>query len=193
MASVKDTVYSMLVRHPLSFQSKSDCFKSLFLLTGNGMEWVDGELVLPDEPLCMEPRYRDEETEVAKETCDLIHDAIRRNVRLDNARVRFALENFDLLFHEEVSFKRLGWVSDRCRLFNAPEKLNEDWEQALNETSLALLMRIKDMRHMDKLNDLDDITLMTLKVRQRWAAADRQLSDMITQILAETEEKDAAP
>ncbi len=187
MASVRDTVYSMLVTCPNIFETRSDCFRQLFLTCGNGMEWEGGQLVDVCQPLSMQARFLDEESEAAKHDGDMMKNIVRRHTRLANARIRFSIENFDLLYQESISFTRHGWLTDSCPLFSAPAVLDDDWDRALNEASRALLMAIKDREHMNSLNNLPAMRDKAVAVRQRWAAQDRVMAEMIDKILKETE------
>lgn len=56
--TLNDTVADMLNRYPTLFQWREDCLHQLYLVNGNGYDWIGGELVAPVyEPRRPKPPY----------------------------------------------------------------------------------------------------------------------------------------
>lgn len=135
MASVRDTVYLMMTRYPMLYNSLMDCYKHLFFCCGNGMEWVNGELVDRAGAHVAKP-FQD-----YKEIPETIED-VRINQRLDQIR-----DHFDLFMDETcLSLGRSYPISlslDHDRGFNIPNDLNDDWKDALNDALNTLACHIR--------------------------------------------------
>lgn len=156
MASVRDTIYRCLVCYPELFRTKSECFSYLFLVNGNGYEWIKGELVDKVEDRNKKgPMIIDEEIKIAKTLENLpdfpgdyssIINNERLRIRRQNASVQFAMENIDLILAERVSFQqgRLGHYSgpDHCQLMKVPDNIKEDWLIAVKECIYGLFSYI---------------------------------------------------
>ena len=81
---------------------------------------------------------------------------------LDSRRARFALENFDLIFIEFIDFDDFGFVSECAPLFDVPDDVAPDWEEAVYEGMRALMIAIEhrkapDIRERNLVHDFPEI------------------------------------
>lgn len=157
MASLRDTCFHMLVAFPTLFANKADCLRHLFLTSGGGYEWVDGELVsvyIDRNHPWMVPQYRDEMVELLKyedETVrplelhatgnDFIIGQKKLDVRRINNQIKFVIDNFDLLMEEPVQFNRLSEItrSKYEAIFHIPDDVKPDWLEAAKRTVDAVM------------------------------------------------------
>ena len=146
MASVRDTVYHMLVAYPTLFKNKSDCFAHLFLTCGNGYDWKDGEIVSviaeKNRPWQV-PQFVDEVAEFLKmpEEIKFLADQRRLDIRRRNNQIKFVIENFDFLIDEPMSFRNLHAFSNFQYelLCCIPKDIKDDWRLAAKLTIYAVL------------------------------------------------------
>lgn len=156
MASVRDTVLAMLTQYPSIFPDKSACYRHLFLVNGNGYEWVDGELVNV-YPSKNEPDFKDEDKAVADQIEKFgqtpnyenvfgheQYSYVRLDTRRHNMLIQFALDNIDLIMEaEHVKFDTTifmtysGW--DYCKLMQMPDDVKPDWLEAVKEVRHSLI------------------------------------------------------
>lgn len=146
MASVRDTVYHLLVAYPTIYSNVADCYRHLFLMIGNGYEWVDGELV----DVCGDrnrpwkvPQFQDEMTEVLKQddSSEYCQGQKRLDVRRRNNQIQFVIDNFDLMFEESIQFDRLNDFSHSRyeRIFNIPDDVKPDWLESAKRVIDAVM------------------------------------------------------
>ena len=145
MASVRDTVYNLLVGYPSLFTTVMDCYVHLFLVTGGGYEWVDGELVVvcrsePKGPMAFED---DEDAEMLKRLSSLNSkpvtkiegsEYLRIQIRREKLQVQFVIDNIDLMFKELsfISKKNLSYYGSKYNnMFNMPDDVKDDWRDAI--------------------------------------------------------------
>lgn len=208
MASVRDTLYEMLTQYPSLFENRTDCFVHLFLTNGNGYDWVKGELVSWSEPKDT-PAFQDEWLEVQKykdsdkdvhEWEDSHYDWVRLNVRRDNARVQFAIDNFDLMMKEVIAFysgRRIhysGW--EFCPLMQVPENVTDDWREAIHEVMAALISYIHQIlqfygEHLEtQINALkDDLQRLKKEKFPEVIQREKELAKILAEIMADTNKK----
>lgn len=95
--TVKDTLYSSLIRYSTIYENKWQVFEHLFSTYGNGYQWVDGELVEIDSSNCEynESLLRNIPERVKNEAEDftpVFHTWFL--YRLESDRRKFAEENY---------------------------------------------------------------------------------------------------
>jgi hypothetical protein len=141
--TVKETVFRMLIHYPSLFADKADCYHHLFIVLGNGYDWINGGLIDKFDKLGDEPRWEDESGAGKPDESPFIVDFMRNDriliAKRNNARIRFALDNIDFIIAEPVHFdNRVYPVCNLTSLFHMPKNVREDWKQACNEASSAL-------------------------------------------------------
>lgn len=212
MASVRDEVLRMLTEYPSIFPNKSACFRHLFLVNGNGYDWVDGELVSWSAKSAPDFKNEDEAVEEHAEKFGRTplyekvfgeeqFGYIRLETRMNNLLIQFAIDNIDLIMKSEMisfgsSLHYSGW--DYCLLMQVPEDVKPDWLEAVNDCRHALIpfvYQAKQMRHYmtTGIDDLDrDLTRLKTERFSEEFKRDAEMADMVKDILAEIkdEEKD---
>lgn len=157
MASVRDTIFEMLTEYPSLFKTKASCYRHLFLVNGNGYDWVNGELIAWNGGNS-EPDFKDEDEEIAQRTKDSEHigntDWIRLEVRRNNQAIQFAIDNIDIIYESEMlmfghssSLHYSGW--EYCKLMQVPEDVKPDWREAIMDVMFALIPYINQSLDFD--------------------------------------------
>lgn len=161
MASVRDTVYNLLVGYPSLFTTVTDCYVHLFLVTGGGYEWVDGELVdvcrpEPRGPMAFED---DEDAEMLKRLSAMSNkpvteiegsDYLRIQIRRERLQVQFVVDNIDLMFkeHSFISKKNLSYYGSKYNgMFNMPDDVKDDWRDAIRGFVFDLQSDVRQRLH----------------------------------------------
>jgi len=201
MASVRDTLLSMLTQYPSLFSNKTDCFNHLFLRNGNGYDWIDGELV----SVCdveSGPDFKDEDEEILRRTkddhykCEAFNNQIRLDVRRNNMLIQFALDNIDLIVEEHLMFYSRSSISysgwDYSPLMQVPLDVKPDWEKAVRDCMWSLTPYINqsmrfDAYHLDSVKMLGQ-DLIRLK-KERFPdilETDKHISKMLSDILGKS-------
>jgi hypothetical protein len=129
MSSVRDIIYSMLMRDPSLYSTKSDCFKHLFL-DGLGYRWVNGELEPDDGKLNTQPNFRDERPGDLED-------------RWINHNLRFALKHIDFILEDSINFDDFDFVSEYAPLLHVPDNVKPEWEDAVYEAMRALMIAVE--------------------------------------------------
>ena len=163
MASVRYTVLGMLTQYPSIFPDKSACYRHLFLVNGNGYEWIDGELV-DVCPSKTGPDFKNENEEVERQHGDChyrsesMDNRIRLDVRRYNMLIQFALDNIDMIMDSEhVEFKSdifvtySGW--EFCKLMQMPDDIKPDWLEAVRDVRWALVPCVNQAKRFKPLYD----------------------------------------
>ena len=97
--TLEDTIFEALYYYPTLFQKRIDVLVHLFLTVGNGLEWVDGELV------DISPREKEEP-----------------DINYANASAR----SVDYSYSQRM--KHI-WGLDYCRLTSIPDDIQADYRQ----------------------------------------------------------------
>lgn len=149
MASVRDTVFNMMIHYPSLFQDVSDCFNHLFLVYGNGYEWIDGELCPIDDGIYrddtreygwFEPRFLNLEHELIKYPYKKDNiDLARLDVNRHNTQVQFVMNNIDAMIQEPISFTSPYIAfSEYSAIYANPNHISKEWYDAIIRTIYAL-------------------------------------------------------
>lgn len=108
---VEQTIQLMQDKYSDLFYNRKSCLDHLFCVIGNGYEWINGELVDPDDK-------------------DYIKEYSIKNIK----KAEF---NEDLDENKEYNWYPLS--KEYSYLYNYPENIKEDWLEAINECKKMLL------------------------------------------------------
>ena len=212
MASVRDTVLRMLTEFPSLFTSKADCYRHLFLVNGNGYDWVDGELVSWSSK--SGPDFKDEDAAMVEhaEKFGLIpnyrknfgkeeNEYVRLETRRNNMNIQFALDNIDMIMRSEMvmfgsgsTIHYSGW--NYCKLMQVPEDVKPDWLEVVNEVRSALGPYIYGMKQVRQYitNGVEELEkdLKRLKTERfpEEFKRDAEMAETTSRILAELKAKE---
>lgn len=138
MATVDQTVRSVIEYHPTRFTNRTDVLHFLLCVIGNGYAWVDGAVVSESSAYDPKPWTLEEhETQVAKvlETVPpLAHEVLREIYDEEKAKSMKILSTLDERVHAWGPL--IGQVypqDDYALLMNIPGDVTPDWEQACEQ------------------------------------------------------------
>lgn len=193
MATVKDTVLRMMTEYPSLFPTKSDCYNHLFIVIGNGYDWVDGELVDDSNYVDNTFKLEEDEDEVVKEEADryakmglpedrlqAVIDRARLDFRLNKMRIQFALDNIDLIMQDNVFFQKpYPYSTNYSRVNNYPDDIKADWKEAIDETWSALRTYHASQTKRDDTASMD---ALAADLHTVFAAQDQAMAKMIEKL-----------
>lgn len=146
--TIKDTIKSMLINYPLLFSTKLSTYDHLFLVYGNGYEWVDGELVSIEDI-----EYSSIETGLDKlfngqYQYDLLSNYLKTTSDIEKivSRVKWMNErnfilakriiNYETILNEKLYVTdeiNLNPLCEYSQILNVPDDIKDDWKDAIKE------------------------------------------------------------
>jgi len=136
----EQTVQHYFDTMPKLFQTRVQVLEHLFVVIGNGYDWIDGQLVY-------DSYYINEDEIVLKSGYKA-----KQNIIKDDYNFVWNTMNKDI---ESISYP----LFDTSNLFTFTDDIKEDWLEGVRETVILLLQREVDKtRFNDYLNEMDKKT-----------------------------------
>lgn len=147
--TIKDTIKSMIIMHPLIFPTKLSVYNHLFLTNGNGYRWENGELISLDYNKTnysvedgLEALFNNEfqysllETylTITTDTEDVIN--YFKRVNKEKLALTKVILNFKKIMNEKLYITNEEELYPLCKysaILNIPDNIKNDWKDAIKE------------------------------------------------------------
>lgn len=154
MASIKTTIKQCMLRYPTLFSDQFDVMHHLFLVIGNGYQWVDGELCENDQA---EPVVFEQARVVLASRQKLIESARKAEASLPGSEFSKEMsrrvadfdvvaQNIDALCEDLGSVELAAQArlypccSDCAKIFRVPDDAKADWLLAIRSFAKSCIV-----------------------------------------------------
>lgn len=168
--SPKDTIFRMMISHPRIFPTIGECLNHLFIVYGNGFDWVDGELVDSYPDARPYPYFESEDN---LNNNELLSAFSRLDIRRLNNRVQFVLDNFELMWEYRIHCRiDAPYPIEEYSAIWYPD-MNPEWREAAIE--FIDMMRVSMItppswdKIKEQLNHLIDNRFPEIRLRDEYA------------------------